>query len=139
MEIINRDLVADERTRILADYDQILANDGVPQRGFKRYSLVAEDDGKLIGYVSGLSDHLWLFLSDIWIEEGHRRKGIGTMLLKRLEETVQKEGLKHIYLWTYGRINPLFYEKNGYRKFAVFEDFYEVEGYHQIGYRKDLL
>ena len=50
---------------------------------------------------------------------------------------VKSIGTEHIYLWTSGFINPKFYEKHGYKVFTVFEDFFEAEGYHHIGYRKD--
>ncbi len=139
MEIIKRETSSEERSRILRDFDQILARDGVPRYDGKRYSFVAEENGKLIGYASGLKEHLWLYLTDLWVEESRRRQGTGTALLNRMEATAREEGLRHVYLWTSGFVNPLFYEKNGYRKFVVFEDFFEVEGYHQIGYRKDLL
>ena len=139
MVIINREASLDERARILRDFDQILIKDGVPQSAPTRYSMVAEEDGKLVGYASGLKEHRWLYLTDLWVEERRRRQGIGTALPNRMEETARNEGMEHVYLWTSGFVNPLFYEKNGYRKFVVFEDFFEVEGYHQIGYRKDLL
>ena len=111
---------------------------GVPDNGFKRYSLAADEDRRIVGFISGLRDHKWLFLTDIWVKETHRRQGIGSQLLKSIEDKIKADGLEHIYLWTYGPDNQKFYEKNGYYQFAVFEDFYEVKGYHQIGYRKEL-
>jgi hypothetical protein len=54
-----------------------------------------------------------------------------------LEKKVTTLGIEHIYTWTSGFINPKFYESQGYRVFAIFEDFYGVEGYNRIGYRKD--
>lgn len=138
IDIIERALADDERVKMLSDYDQILAKAGVPQNEFKHYSLVAVEEKQMIGYVSGIRDHQWLFLSDMWIEVTHRRQGIGSYLLKSFEEKIKVEGITHIYLWTYGPINPKFYEKNGYDQFTVFENFYEVNGYHQYGYRKDL-
>jgi len=54
-----------------------------------------------------------------------------------LEEKAKAIGMEHIYTWTSGFVNPLFYESQGYEAFAVFEDFYEVDGYHHIGYKKD--
>lgn len=138
IRITEREPMIEERSLLFSDMDNILIQAGVPQRGYKRFSLVAEDNGRFIGYASGLADHLWLLLSDMWVHEDYRRRGIGTFLLESMEKNVKAAGLKHIYLWTYGPINPKFYEKNGYRSFTVFEDYYEVEGYNQIGYRKDL-
>ena len=138
IKYISRDLLTDERRRILADYDQIMINAGIPLRGIKQYSLVVEEDGQLIGHASGLVDHRWLMLSDLWVDASHRQCGFGSRLLKTLEDMVRAEGVEHVYLWTYGPANTRFYAKNGYHEFAVFEDFYEIEGYHQIGFRKDL-
>jgi hypothetical protein len=45
-----------------------------------------------------------------------------------LEKKVTTLGIEHIYTWTSGFINPKFYESQGYRVFAIFEDFYGVEG-----------
>ena len=97
---------------------------------------MAEEDGQLIGFAGGIKDYQWLLLSDMWIDEKYRRKGIGSTLLNRLENTVKAAGVEHIYLWTYGPVNMKFYEKNGYHAFTVFENFYEA--LDQIGYRKDL-
>jgi len=63
---------------------------------------------------------------------------LGTKLLRMLEDKVKSIGTEHIYTWTSGFVNPIFYERQGYQAFAVFEDFFEVKGYHHIGYRKDI-
>ena len=89
IDIIERALADDERVKMLSDYDQILAKAGVPQNEFKHYSLVAEEEKQMIGYVSGIRDHQWLFLSDMWIEVTHRRQGIGSYLLKSFEEKIK--------------------------------------------------
>ena len=138
LTIIDREIKEDERKNILIDIELILLKAGVPDNGFKRYSLAADEDRRTVGFISGLRDHKWLFLTDIWVKETHRRQGIGSQLLKSIEDKIKADGLEHIYLWTYGPDNQKFYEKNGYYQFAVFEDFYEVKGYHQIGYRKEL-
>ena len=92
----------------------------------------------MTGHVSGLVDHRWLLLSDLWVESSRRRHGLGSSLLRAMEEMVREKGIEHIYLWTCGPKNRSFHAKNGYQEFAVFENFYEAEGYHQIGFRKDL-
>ena len=137
-DIINREPADDERISMLTDYDEIFKKAGVLPNDFKHYSLVVEENKHMIGYVSGIKDHQWVFLTDIWIEATHRRQGIGSHLLNTFEEKIKADGIKHIYLWTYGPINPNFYGKNGYDQFTVFENFYEVDGYHHYGYRKDL-
>ena len=138
MTVTDRDITSEELKSIYDDFRRIEIRDGVPQRETKRYQFVMEEQGSVIGYVSGLTEHRWFYLTDLWIEESHRRQGLGTELLLMMEQKAAAVGMEHIYLWTSGRINPLFYEKNGYERFTVLEDKYEVAGYHQIGYRKDI-
>lgn len=138
MNITERDITPAELKNIYDDFSKIEMANGVPQRSIDRYQYVLEDNGALIGYVSGITEHKWFYLTDLWIAEAHRHQGLGTKLLSMIEQKAAAVGMEHIYLWTTGFINPLFYEKNGYERFAVLEDKYEVEGYHQIGYRKDI-
>lgn len=138
MTITTRDITKQELEDIYADFKKIEQQDGVPAAPQVRYQYVAEENGIIVGFVSGLTNHKWFCLTDLWVHKDYRRQGMGAKLLRMLEEKIQSIGIEHVYLWTSGFINPLFYEKQGYRVFTVFEDFFEVEGYHHIGYRKDL-
>ena len=137
MIITDRDISKAEYNSICEDFIRIEIKDNIPQKKQVRHQCVAEENGEIIGYASGLTNHRWFFLTDLWVHENHRRKGLGSSLLKMLEAKAVDLGLEHIYTWTSGFINPLFYEKQGYRVFALLENFFEVEGYHHIGYRKD--
>jgi len=137
MNITDRDITKKELQDIYDDFKKIEIQDGVPDVPQIRYQFIAEDNEIIVGFASGLTNHKWFFLSDMWVHENFRRQGLGTKLLKKLEDKVKAIGIKHIYTWTSGLINPKFYEKQGYKVFTVFEDFFEVEGYHHIGYRKD--
>jgi len=138
MDISERDITKTELNAIYDDFKVIEIRDGVPQREQARHQFLAEENGEVIGFASGLTNHKWFYLTDLWVREDFRRQGLGADLLRRLEDKVAALGIKHIYTWTSGFDNPLFYEKQGYRVFAVFEDFYEIAGYHQTGYRKDI-
>ena len=137
MKITDRNVTKQELKEIYDDFKKIERQDGVPDGERKRYSFVAEENGMVIGFASGLTHHKWFFLSDLWVHEAYRRKGLGSKLLLMLENKVLSIGMEHIYLWTSGCINPKFYEKHNYKIFTIFEDFFEIEGYHHIGYRKD--
>lgn len=138
MIITDRDIAKHELEDIYDDFKKIEKNDGVPEFKQERYQFIAEDDGIVIGFVSGLTNHKWFYLTDLWVHENHRRQGLGSKLLNMLENKVRSIGICNIYTWTSGFINPKFYEKTGYTAFTVFEDFYEIKGYHHIGYRKDV-
>ena len=135
----DRAITKTELEAIYDDFKKIESADGVPGSAQERYQSVAERDGQIIGFASGLTNHRWFFLSDMWVREDYRRQGLGSKLLIMLEEKIKAIGIEHIYTWTSGFINPHFYEKHGYSAFTVFENFFEVEGYHHIGYRKDFV
>ena len=139
MKITDREVTQTELDGIYADFKKIEAQDGVPFSEQKRHNVVAEENGIVVGFASGLTHHKWFFLSDMWVHEYYRRQGLGTKLLSMLEDAVKVIGMEHIYTWTSGFTNPIFYEKQGYHKFTVLEDFFEVKDYHHIGYRKDFI
>jgi len=133
----DNDISKEELNAIYDDFKKLEVQDGIPPNNQRRYQFVAEENDSIVGFASGLTNHKWFFLTDMWVHEAHRRKGLGAALLKRLEEKVQSVGMEHIWTWTTGFNNPKFYESQGYTVFAVFEDFCGVKGYHQTGYRKD--
>jgi ribosomal protein S18 acetylase RimI-like enzyme len=60
--------------------------------------ILAEVDGKLVGYLR--TEYLWLkipYLSVIGVNEKYRRKGVGTAMIKFLEEHLLKQGHKVLY------------------------------------------
>jgi len=139
MEIYDRIVTDDEFKNIYDDFKKIEIQNGIPQAEEKRYRLVAEENGNLIGVAEGYTNHKWFVLATLWVHEDYRRQGLGTKLLVMFEDKLKAAGIEHIYLWTSGCINPKFYEKQGYKVFTILENLYELEGYHYIGYRKDLI
>jgi len=137
MKITDRDITKKELDDIYDDFKKIELQDGVPPNNQVRHQFIAEENNIVIGFVSGLTNHKWFYLSDMWVHEDYRRQGLGARLLNMLEEKVKSIGMEHIWTWTTGFINPKFYESQGYKIFTIFDDFCEVKGYHQTGYRKD--
>ena len=138
MKITNRDISEKELGDIYSDFINIEMRDGVQPSKQERRQPIAEESDGIIGFASGLTNHKWFKLTDLWVREDYRRQGLGTKLLKMLEDDIKPMGIEHIWTWTTGFINPKFYEKQGYRVFTIFEDFYEIKEYHHIGYRKEL-
>jgi len=64
----------------------------------------------------------------IAVHDRFRGSGIGKRLLRRIEETIQQQGGRRVYVETSSReiYQPTrdFYEACGYRRVAVLEDFY---------------
>jgi GNAT superfamily N-acetyltransferase len=98
-------------------------------------SIGARDaDNKIIG---GLVANLqpgwkWMTVQRLWIEESHRRAGIGRRLLEAAEKEAQRLGCLHVAVDTMEFQARGFYEKLGYRVYAVQEDY-------PAGHRKFLL
>jgi N-acetylglutamate synthase-like GNAT family acetyltransferase len=138
MTFSDRAITKEEIDEIYADFVKIENRDGVPPNNQRRFEFVAEDNGMMVGLASGLTNHKWFFLSDIWVREGYRGSGLGSELLVKLEEKVKLIGIEQIYTWTPAFGESKFFKKHGYEVFTVFEDYYEIKGCHHIGYTKDI-
>jgi GNAT superfamily N-acetyltransferase len=91
-------------------------------------------DNRIIG---GLVANLqpgwkWMTVQRLWVEESYRGAGIGRRLLEAAEKEAQKNGCLHVAVDTMEFQARGFYEKHGYRVYAVQEDY-------PAGHRKFLL
>jgi len=137
MKIIDRDITEDERKYIYDDFADIEIGLGIPQTERVRYSYVARENGDVVGYASGINSNKWFVLTDMCTKWEYRRQGLGLKLLLFLEEQVKAAGVRYMYTWTMGRNNAQYYKSLGYECFTVLENFFDVEGMHHLGYRKD--
>lgn len=79
-------------------------------------------NGKLIGGAVGYIEWNWYFLDQLWIEKEHRKSGIGTKIINKIEEYAKKNNLLGIRMETWSFQARGFYEKMGYNVYATFED-----------------
>ena len=70
----------------------------------------------------GVSFFDWLFVIWLWVDEPHRRRGVGSELLSQAEEIARKRNCSGVYLDTFSFQAPKFYEKHGYREFGRLAD-----------------
>ena len=139
MKFSDREITKDELNGIYNDFRKIEINHGVPEADTKRLNVTIDEDGEVVGFASGLTKYKWFYLSDLWIHEKYRGQGFGSKILKMLEADAKAIRIEHIYTWTTAyNSNEVFYQKQGYRQCAVFEDFFGVKGGHHICLRKDL-
>jgi ribosomal protein S18 acetylase RimI-like enzyme len=91
-------------------------------------------DEKIIGgLVAGLQPGWkWMHVHRLWVDESHRRAGIGRLLLEAAEKEAQKRGCLHVSVDTFEFQAPGFYERQGYSVYAVQEDY-------PVGHRKFML
>ena len=114
-----------------------------PESAFLQYPgidipLVAEIEQRLVGCATGLrTENNWFFLTDLWVAGSHRRQGLGSDLIRHLEDRVLASGVTDIYAETGGFEAPLFYGRCGYVPFFELKNFYRG-GHSRFGFRKRL-
>ena len=85
--------------------------------------LLRDDDGIVVGGLSGVVQWNWLFVSLLYVSEELRGQGFGRALMKEAEREAVVMGCTHIYLDTFSFQARGFYERLGYEVFGQLEDF----------------
>ncbi len=89
---------------------------------YSYFGLFVRDDGGTIR--AGLVGYCyagWLFVNLLWVEDGLRRRGIGSGLLAAAERHGREFGCHSAWLDTFSFQGPDFYPRFGYREFARME------------------
>lgn len=86
-----------------------------------------DESGKMLAGLIGETHGNWLSVEFLWVSEELRRKGIGSSILKKAEETAREKGCKYAFLDTFSFQAPEFYKKHGYREVFALEQ-YPVTG-----------
>jgi ribosomal protein S18 acetylase RimI-like enzyme len=82
------------------------------------------NSGKMIGGLAGYEFYGSFIVDVLWIDPEHRKQGIGSLLLKKLEEFGKEKKLKFLSVTSMGWWNALpFYEKNGFEIEFIREGF----------------
>jgi GNAT superfamily N-acetyltransferase len=84
---------------------------------------IHDDDGKLIAGITATL-YCWgiLYTDALWVHEQHRHRGLGTKLLRNLEEEAKKKGCTLSHLDTFDFQGKAFYEKLGYELFGILDE-----------------
>jgi ribosomal protein S18 acetylase RimI-like enzyme len=106
------------------------------------------DDGRLLAVLArdrrgriaaGLYGWTWggcCYVRTLWIDEPHRRRGLGTRLMALAEREARRRGARQIVLDTHSFQAPDFYRRLGFEIVGSFVDY--PRGYSQIFLRKPL-
>lgn len=90
---------------------------------FEEYCFAAEnDEGDIIGVITGRAYYNEVHIGDLIIDEKYRRLQLGSKLVKTVEENFSGRGYEKITLTTFGFQAPEFYKKLGYSLEFVRED-----------------
>jgi len=75
--------------------------------------------GGLLGYVWGE----WLHVTDLWVAEECRKRGLGGQLLARAEREAAAFGARGAFLSTFDFQAPDFYRARGYEVYGALRDY----------------
>ncbi|MEK7070808.1 MAG: GNAT family N-acetyltransferase [Patescibacteria group bacterium] len=139
----DRDMTGEEYKREQVAFDEHGMEFGNPPDKSERYGFVATDNGKFVGCSSGLAQKpdnnycKYFYLSDLLVEKEYRKLGYGKKLLDLLEEKIKSLGIEYIWTWTAEYEASTFYQKQGYKIFTEFDNFYK-SGHSRVGLIKKL-
>lgn len=93
--------------------------------GEKTFRFKAVENGKLIGTIDGRHESDVIFINTVITAERARKRGVGTMLIKKAEEFGKKLGAHRTWLVT-GKdwSENAFYQKLGFTLVGTLPDFY---------------
>ena len=94
------------------------------ERGDVGIGLVAEEEGLVVGFLTGMAAIDEFNLHNIAVHPDFRRQGIGRSLIEAMESICKRKGYRHIVL-----------EVRGDNEVA--RSFYQVMGFTSSGVRKD--
>lgn len=93
-------------------------------RDFRPMRVFLHDDaGELVGGVLCDTYWGWLDVGSIWVDEAHRKSGLGTRLMAAAEEEGRRRGCGHAVLDTFSFQAREFYERLGYRVVGTLDEF----------------
>ncbi|WP_101846010.1 N-acetyltransferase [Halobacillus sp. Marseille-P3879] len=85
--------------------------------------MVSNENHKWMGGISSELYWNWLEINDCWVYEQYRGQGIGTELLRTVENMARKRGADYAMLTTFEQRTKKFYEGNGYKVVGEIKDY----------------
>ena len=120
--ILHRALTRFNEANIPSEHDEIIIS-----------KKLVDEEGRLIAGISGMAgDWNACSIDVLWVEEAYRKQGLGSYLLREVEEEAKKYGT-YIMLSEAGDWNEGFFQKNGYTIRGTLENYpqghkcYELE------------
>ena len=83
--------------------------------GYDEFCFVEEEDGKILGAITGRAYYNEVHIGDLIVSKDCRRTGFGSKLVKAVEEYYSGKCYDIITLTTFGFQAPEFYKKLGYK------------------------
>ncbi len=101
------DKIADE---LLSEHDR---ENGV-EYNFNKFSFIARDGDRLVGILTGYSYYSEITINNLFVLKEYRGRGVGSRLIKMVEQRFKDDGFNNINLVTNEFQAPDFYKKCGF-------------------------
>ena len=109
------------------DVDALIAglddhNYSVVSRDWRDLGVFLRSDGCVVAGAYGASVWDWIHIKFLWVHPDHRESGLGTRIMKEVEEEAVRRGCIGIHLDTFSFQALPFYEKLGFEIFGQIEE-----------------
>ena len=141
--IIERDVTRDELARFDAERDREAHERGTTRPDALEIGVVAREADLYLGcavahvHVHSGGHVRWAYLAELFLEESHRRRGLGRAMLEAIEQRVAAQGVRMIWTRTAEYEAPAFYRRLGYTSPHTFPHWYP-SGHGNVLFRKTL-
>lgn len=81
-----------------------------------------DENGNIIGGIICGTYWGWMYIDILWIDESHRKQGLGSRLLAEAEAEAVRRGCHHVHVDTMSWQAPDFYKKHGYELIGALPD-----------------
>ncbi len=125
------------REVILRGLDGFSLEHGTPASSARPLAVLIREEGAgIVGGLWGRSDWGWLSIELLFVPGRLRGAGLGRQLVERAEAEALRRGCRGALVNTFSFQAPGFYERLGYRAFAVLDDC--PPGHRRISLQKAL-
>ena len=81
-----------------------------------------DNSGNIIAGILGGTYWGWMHIDILWVDENHRRQGLGSQLLETAESEAINRGCHSVHVDTMSWQAPDFYKKHGYEIISELND-----------------
>ncbi len=101
-----------------------MAQPAAPEEPRPLHLFAYDDTGALVGGLIGRTHSIpfWLEVSILWVDEAHRRQGLGQRLVEECEWEATRRGCHYARLATSDYQAPEFYAKLGYIRYGMLDN-----------------
>ena len=124
--VMNMEYKIEDLTKEDAEYISVKINEIVPREADadeEEFVLKVENERSEIigGCIAEAYEYHWsrMFLDTLWVDEGYRHHGLGSMILREVERLAREKGCRVVTLGTASYMARPFYVKHGYMVFTT--------------------